>query len=304
MRGSRSMRDRAVLRTAVAVVAALVLPAGTAAAQSEIDTTIAVRSGARLSVQNYNGDVVVRGWNRSQIRISAEYDRGRPEIDVTGNAVTIRTRHRSGHDDVTMEISVPANTPVEINGMSVDVDVVDVCGDVNIGTLSGDINVRCATDAQVNSVSGDVALADIRGRVDANATSGSLEVTNVRGFASLHAVSGDISMSGMEGAQVEAETVSGEVDYSGRILENGHYRFSSHSGDVTVRVTGTLNASVETETFSGEMLSDWPIEIQGGTVISKNMSFRLGNGSARLRLSSFSGTINLRRASTSPSREE
>ena len=297
------MRDRAVLRTAVAAVAMLVVAAGSAAAQSTLDTTIAVRSGARLSVQNYNGDVVVRGWNRNQIRVNAEYDRGRPELDVTGSTVSIRTRHRSGHDDVTMEISVPVNTSVEINGMSVDVEVADVCGEVNVGTLSGDVTVRCATDVQVNSVSGDVSLADIRGRVDANATSGSLDVTNVRGFASLHAVSGDISMTEMQGSQVEAETVSGEVDYSGRILDNGSYRLSSHSGDVTLRVTGTLNASVETETFSGELLSDWPIEIQRGTVISKNMTFRLGTGSARLRLSSFSGTINLRRA-TSSSRED
>lgn len=300
------MKDRAVIRTAVAAVAAvtvLAVGAGAARAQSTLDTTIAVRSGARLSIQNYNGDVMVRGWNRQQIRISAEYDRGRPEIEVSGLDVRIRSVHRRGHDDVTFEISVPTGTQVDINGMSVDVDLVDTCGDVSVTTLSGDISVRCADDASINSTSGDVTLADIRGRAEVNATSGTIEARGVRGVAQLHAVSGDISMSEMQGSQLEAETVSGEVDFVGRILDNGRYRFASHSGDVTVRVSGTLNAAIETETFSGEMTSDWPIEIQGGTVITKSMSFRLGTGSARLRLSSFSGTISLRRATSSP-REE
>lgn len=297
------MRTRAATRTAVAAVAALFVGAGAARAQSTLDTTIAVRSGARLSVHNYNGEVTVRGWNRPQMRLTGEYDRGRPELEVTGSQVSLRTVNRRGHDDVTLEISVPQNTAVEINGMSVDVSIMDVCGDITVGTLSGDVDVRCATDAQINSVSGDVTVADVRGSLEVNATSGSIDVRGVRGNAALHAVSGDISLAGIDGNQIEAETVSGEVDYAGRILDNGRYRFASHSGDVTIRVTGTLNAAVETETFSGEFLSDWPIEIQGGTVINKNMSFRLGNGSARMRLASFSGTISLRRATGSP-REE
>jgi len=294
------MRDRAVLRTAAAVTA-LSLGASGLAAQSELDTTIAVRGGARLSIQNYNGEIVVRGWNRQQIRIAAEYDRGRPEIEVRANHVQVRTIHRRGHDDVAFEISVPEGTALDINGMSVDVDLVDVCGDVSVTTLSGDVNVRCAGDARINSTSGDVTLADLRGRAEVNATSGTIEVRGVRGLAMLHAVSGDISMSGVESGHIEAETVSGDVDYVGRIADNGRYRFASHSGDVTVRVSGTLNATVETETFSGEMVSDWPVQVEG--TIGKSLTFRLGTGSARINLSSFSGTISLRRATGTP-REE
>lgn len=290
------------MKAPVVLVAALLLGAAQAQAQSTLDTTISVRGGARLSVHNYNGDVTVRGWNRQQMRLTGEYDRGRPELEVTGSTVSLRTVNRRGHDDVTLEISVPQNTAVEINGMSVDVTVIDVCGDVTVGTLNGDVDVRCAADAQISSVSGDVTLADVRGDAEVSATSGSIEVRGVRGTAALHAVSGDITMSGMDGSQVEAETVSGEVDYAGRILDSGRYRFASHSGDVTVRVSGTLNAAVESETFSGELVSDWPFQVQG-TVNSKNMSFRLGTGSARLRLASFSGTISLRRATGSP-REE
>jgi DUF4097 and DUF4098 domain-containing protein YvlB len=298
------MRDRAALRTAVAAVAALTIGVPVARAQSTLDTTIAVRSGARLSVHNYNGEVTIRGWNRQQMRIAGEYDRGRPELEVTGLQVSLRTVHRRGNDDVTLQISVPNGTSVDINGMSVDVTVMDVCGDVTVGTLSGDVDVRCASEAQINSVSGDVTLSDIRGRAEVNATSGSIDLRGARGILSLHAVSGDISISGAEGSQIEAETVSGDVDYNGRIADGGRYRFASHSGDVGVHVVGTLNAEIETETFSGEFIPDpgWTITLQPGP-IGKNFSFRLGTGSARMRLASFSGTISLRRASSSP-REE
>jgi len=56
-------------------------------------------------------------------------------------------------------------------------------------------------------------------------------------------------------------------------------------------------------TFSGDFESDFPITIGPGPQSQREWEFRQGTGSARVRLESFSGTINLRRGS-GPPREE
>lgn len=296
-----------LLSHAVAAVATILLAApAPGRAQERLDTTLTVRTGARLSVSNVSGTVTVHAWNRSQVRIQADYERGaRVELDEGPSRVSVRTVARRGSSEVDYTITVPGGTAVDVNAVSSDVDVSGVCGEVNLTSVSGDVTVACARgDAQVQSVSGDVLVSDVRGSVDAGSTSGDVEVRGAQGGVSAHSVSGDITLAQIDGDDVGAETVSGEIDYAGRILDNGRYRFESHSGDVTVHLSGTVNATIDVSTFSGDLDSDFPLELIPGGRPSREWQFRLGNGGARLRLRSFSGTIYLRRGGAAPNREE
>jgi DUF4097 and DUF4098 domain-containing protein YvlB len=299
------MTEATLFARAVTLSLLLALGAAPALAQEELDTTLTVRRGARLSVSNLSGSVVVRGWNRNEIRVQAEPERGsRVEIDQGPSRVSVRTIHRRGSSDVDYTISVPSGTAVDVNAISADIDVDGVCGEVNLNSVSGDVSVSCtAGDAMIQSVSGDVMVSDARGGLDVGSTSGDVDVRGARGPVSAHSVSGDVTLTQVDGDDVGAETVSGEILYSGRILDNGRYRFESHSGDVTVRVAGTLNAIIEVSTFSGDLDTDVPMELLPGARPSREWQFRQGNGSARLRLRSFSGTIYLRHGSA-PNRED
>lgn len=294
--------------TMIGAVTAVILLAGASPlrAQDEetLDTTLTVRGTPRLSVSNYSGEVTVRQGRAGQIRVQAEYERARIEIDETASRVSVRTVTRRGRGEVAYTISVPQGTEIEISGLSTDVDISGVCGEANVNTVSGDLTVVCTTgNTQLQSVSGDVTLTDARGDADISATSGDILVRDVRGVVNAHSVSGDVDVSGVQGADVTAESVSGEIMYAGPIRDNGRYRFVSHSGEVTVRVSGTLNATVSMQTFSGSFESDFQTVLEPGTQISRNWRFRVGTGSARLELESFSGTIYLRRG-TSGQREE
>lgn len=285
------------VRTAVTAAALLLLGAGTLRAQRTIDTTMAVRANARFSLTNQQGTVTVRSWTRSQIRVVAESERGRVDINESGSGVSVRTSNRGGHGDVDFTVTVPRGTALELHGMSLDIEVDEVCGQVEVNTLSGDVTVDCVEGSiQVQTISGDISLANARGNVDINSTSGDVELHAVRGVVSVQSVSGDITLDAIESNDVTAEVVSGDVEYTGRLVDNGRYKFSAHSGDVTIHVPGTPNATFGIETFSGEFESDFQIQLQGGSRINgKNWEFRLGTGSARVQLSSFSGTITLRR---------
>ena len=183
-----------------------------------------------------------------------------------------------------------------------------MCGPVRLGSISGGVTLVCATgDVEVESVSGDVSATDIRdGHTEISSTSGDVQVRQVKGSLTARSVSGDVSLDRVDGDDVGVETVSGEIGFSGPIHDNGRYRFRSHSGDVTVRTDGDLNATVSVSTFSGDLESDWPITItpgRGGRMHGQDWEFTVGNGGARLTLESFSGTIYLRRGS-SPRRED
>ena len=298
------MYRASAVRSAVTAVTVLVLGAGTLRAQ-RLDTTLTLHGQPRLSVNNLSGTIVIRAWSRAQMRIEAEYDRAEVQISESGGRVTARTQTHRGDNDVDYTISVPRGTGVEVNAVSSDIRVSDTCGDVNLTTTSGDVEVNCIDgDAQIQSVSGDIQVSNVKSRhLDVQSTSGDVQVEGVKGGVGATSVSGDVSLSGIDGDEVSAETVSGDIEYDGRIADSGRYRFSAHSGDVTLHVPNPLNATVSIETFSGDFESDFNVTIQNGGRLGKNWEGRIGSGSARLNLSSFSGTIALRRGGGN-SREE
>lgn len=291
---------------AIVAVCALALGAGTLSAQS-LDTTISVRSGTRLSVSNIAGSITVRAGGRQRIRVQAQFDRARVQIDESPGQLSVRTLSRRGDAEVEYMFTVPAGTALDLNAVSSDVDVGGVCGAANVNSVSGSVALVCAAgDVTVQSVSGDVTVSDVRGPLDAGSVSGEVTVRGARGDVNAHTVSGEIMMAEIDGTDVSAETVSGEIFFSGRIADDGRYRFEAHSGDVTVRVAGNLNATIAVSTFSGDFESDFPIVLNPGRRPSREWEFTQGSGSARLRLRSFSGTIYLRRGAggAAPRREE
>jgi len=287
---------------ALAVVAAVLLP-GALAAQS-VDTTIAVRSGARFELHSVSGNIRIQSWSRPQMHVVAEADGVRVEVDASPSEVAVRTFPRHGEGDVDFTITVPVNTPLEIQAISSDIDVGGVCGEATLSSISGGVTLRCGNgDVQVESVSGDVQAGDIRGHLDVSSTSGDVAAEQVHGDVSARSVSGDVSLSHVDGNDVRAETVSGDIGFSGPVHDGGRYAFRSHSGDVTVRPDGDLSATVSVSTFSGDVESDWPMTINpGGPVGPRQWEFTIGAGSARLTMESFSGTIYLRRGGAAPRR--
>jgi len=276
-----------------------------AAAQATLDTTLAVRSGTRLELQNIAGSIEIRLTRRSEVRVHAEYDRARIEVDVSAGVVSVRTIPRRNGGEVTYTVEVPAGTELQVNGFSSDITVRGICGEAELHTLSGDILLECARgNVSVRSVSGEVTVSDARGRLEAGSTSGSVMVRDAQADVTAQSTSGDVTLDRIDGRDVSGETISGEVTYRGTIADGGRYRFQSHSGDVTVQPAGRdLNASVSVSTFSGDLESDYPVTLtQTGRIRPREFEFTIGRGSARLTLASFSGTIYLRR--TAPGRED
>jgi hypothetical protein len=267
------------------------------AAVQQTDTVIAVQPGARLDIEAFGGEVVVRTWSRNEMRIEADHSsRTRLGISHSQSAVRLRPRSSRGVANVDYEITVPAGTDVEVNGTFLGARMEGELGEVRVETVHGDIAISGASDfVYLYSVQGNVELSDTEGDANIHSVNGSLRMSNVTGRVTADATNGRIILEGIQSSSVEATTVNGSIRYGGTIENSGRYKLSTHSGNVTLSAAQDINATVSVSTFSGHFDAGFPITLTGTTTEGRRFSFTVGDGSARIDLESFSGDIRIER---------
>lgn len=261
----------------------------------ELDTMFEVNPSAVLGVRNHAGEIIIRTWDRNQMRVQASYSSDdRVKVFTSESSVKIRSETRHGHPDVVdYEITIPRTMGVDLWGFSTDVSVDGVQNDVRIETMSGDIEIReCAGTLAARSVEGDIRLIATSGNLEINGVEGDVTVVEFQGELHAESIDGDIALDNIRSANVEAKTVDGNVDYQGSISDDGRYRLTTHDGNVVVAIPANSNVTVSVATFDGEFEAEFPIRLDRAEGRRK-FSFTLGNGSARLELHSFDGDIRL-----------
>lgn len=251
--------------TALAAAAALTL-ALTGAAVADVEKTetyeFEVEKGARISLENVNGDISIRGGSRDRVQVVARKKAGsqdyldglKIEIEADARLVRIETRHpRSeggwfnwGEDKsgrVSFELEVPA--------------------DVNLDVIS--------------TVNGEISISGVSGAVEVETVNGSLELEGLRGNARLETVNGSVEARFDrvgEGQRIDAETVNGRIEL--HLPE-----------DTSARVTAeTLNGGIDAEDFG--------LETEKGFV-GRDCNGEIGSGSAHISLDTVNGAIRLRK---------
>jgi DUF4097 and DUF4098 domain-containing protein YvlB len=266
----------------------------------DTDTTVSVRAGSRLNLDNFDGAVSVTTWSRSAVRVQATHDDDtRVDVDVRGGSVDIRGRSRYGPPEVEYRLTVPADMLLEISTHSGDITVEGSRAEVALQTVEGKISVTGGADrVSISSVEGDVDLTGASGRINISAVDGGVTVRNTRGDLQINAVDGAVRLDNVDASNLEASTVDGAIDFTGTIQNTGRYRLSSHDGNVTVTVP-SIDASISVSTYEGDFDSDWPVTISS-TRSRQRLDFVLGKGSARVELESFDGNVRLLKSGRRP----
>lgn len=259
------------------------------------DTTFAVRSGQRLSVDDFGGSITVTAWNQDRIRISAPSSSDPFTVDGGSINVRVNSQGDGGPGESELTIQVPTWMELELSGNEVDITTRGVRAAISASTVQGSVNIDGGEGTvEANSVEGDVVIANVRGRVNVNTTEGTATISNISGTElDIETVDGDIEMTNITVPNIDANTVDGNIRWSGTLAAGGTYRFTTHDGDVNLAISGEPDATVSVETFDGSLESDWPVQLHGTN--QRRMQFTLGSGRARLELSSFDGTISLKR---------
>jgi len=109
-----------------------------------------------------------------------------------------------------------------------------------------------------------------------------------------------MSLTGI-GDDVEANTTSGDVSYSGKMRAGGRYRMKSTSGQVHMIIPADSPGFTATlSSYSGEIETDFPLNIESPLQrgpINRRIIGRYGDGQAQIVLDSFSQGVKLGKAS-------
>ena len=278
------------------MLALLGVVAGLTLAQ-QTDTTVAVQQGARLEVENFGGEIVVRAWNQNRVRVRASHS-SRDVIDVSVSTSVVSVEAESRHGPahlVEYEISVPTWMAVELSGVSTDMVVEGTAAAVHVETVEGEVKLTGgAGEIDLSSVEGNVTASGVRGRLSINSVDGDVHVTDVQGDITIESVDGDIVIGNVQSAMVDVNTVDGDILYQGTIRDNGRYALTTHDGTVIMSIPEGTNATITVASFEGEFDASFPLQLQNVSP-KRRFSFTLGSGGARVELETFDGEILLRR---------
>src|SRR4029077_2473116 len=260
----------------------------------QTDTTIPVRAGARLEVSNFGGEIAVKTWSKSAVRVQASHSgRDRISIDATDQYVRVKSEGRRGASQmVDYDITVPASMALTLSGVYTDISVDGSQGEVAAETVEGAVKVSGgAGNVPLKSVQGEVTLENARGRIALNSVNEAITATAISGDLSVETVNGDITLTQIESASTDATTVNGDITYDGTIKDGGRYRFSTHDGDLRVSVPEKAGVSLSVSTLNGAFSSCFPVQLQRKT--KHRFDFTIGSGSAPIELESFNWDIRL-----------
>ena len=264
------------------------------------DTTFAVRQGQRLEVDNFSGSITVTAWPNDRVRISAPSTSDAFSVDVGSITVHVNTRaeRHGGPGDSELTIQVPVWMELEMSGNEVDIETRGTGADVKANTVQGHVTIDGGEGSiEATSVEGDLTISNVKGRVDLSTVEGAVDLRNISGSElEIETVAGDIGMVNVSSTNISASSVDGDISWGGTLAPTGTYRFSTHDGDLRLGLVGDPDATVSVETFDGSLESDWPVTLRGTN--QHKITFTLGSGRARVELSSFDGTISLKRGSS------
>jgi DUF4097 and DUF4098 domain-containing protein YvlB len=287
----------------VLLAASLTLLLVQAAAAESVDRKLDAPGDAIVTIQNTAGSLDIRGWSRNEVEVKGELGRDVEELVFERNGKDIRIevrapRKNNNRISSDLEIRVPEGSSVNVSGVSTDIDMADVRGDIRLSVVSGDVTVRgFESDIEVETVSGDVDAEGRGQESDArfNTVSGDIDVQNISGAVSMTSVSGDLAV--IDGAFERAKfnTTSGDIVYHSGLGGNGRLDIDTVNGDLDIRFRGDISARFDIETFNGDIRNCFgpePVRTSRYTP-GRELSFTEGGGASRVTIKTLNGDVTL-----------
>jgi DUF4097 and DUF4098 domain-containing protein YvlB len=254
----------------IVLIALIVMGCGGSASATfrsqAIDTfekTVPFAPGGHLLLENENGGIDVRSWDKEEVQIYARIKveaSDREEAEALLKEVQIRVETQGDR------IAIYTEKPREFFGRN------------RNAAVSYELVVPEKISLDLRTVNGGVRVDTITGEVLVSTTNGGIEVDRISGAVEAHTTNG--------GIDVDLMAYNGASD-----LE-----FRTTNGTITVTLPKDVKGTLEAETTNGHIEVDFPVTIQG-RFSKKSIQGELnGGGPALIRLRTTNGSIHLREA--------
>jgi hypothetical protein len=260
-------------KTIIPTLALLVLTVWPAAAERIVVPVADPTQPVTLEASVPNADITVEAWDGNEVIV--EYDAA-PES--AGEIEEVDGRYRIPNSSSRFSAEAEGN-------------VVEISSGWAQGGVRLRLQVPVRTNLEINSVHSD-----------------GIRVFGVEGHHELRAVNGPVEATDIAGSLV-AGGQNGPVTVSFRRLDDSRpSSFVSWNGTITVTLPADAGADVRVQAMNGEILSDFPVEMQPTETEtetedgqfsyrhSRNVRFLINGGGPELQFKSFNGDVELRAA--------
>jgi DUF4097 and DUF4098 domain-containing protein YvlB len=245
-----------------------------------------------VTIHNSNGRIQVKSWNKAEVMVVADHATANVEVESeqVDSRIEIGTRvlnasARSADLQADYVVTVPEETELEVRTDSGSITVASVHGNLTFDTLAADVN-----------------LSDVGGAVMVTTADGSIVCSRCDGASfKAETVGGNVQLLQPVMDKITVHTTAGSIFFDGDFLRHGIYILKSDTGNTEVRYGAASSFDLKATSLHGSVISqatflpdkhgkkDNPSRIPG----SKSLFGTIGKGTARVELSSFSGTIKI-----------
>jgi lia operon protein LiaG len=245
-----------------------------------------------------------------------EHDRGRHADRRSNDGRRVTISSGSGLDArADLLIRVPRGREAAVHLAVGSVAVANVDGELTVDASAAPVTATGSKGSlRIDVGSGEVRVSQAEGEVTVSTGSGGVDVSRYHGPSlSINTGSGTVTGTELESDDVSIETGSGEIRLTAvsapRLsLETGsggiaaelrrdvsELQAQTGSGDIAIRAPASLGAAVEIETSSGDIETDFPLQVtrQG----RDHMTGTIGDGQGTIAIETGSGQIRLLRGS-------
>jgi len=244
--------------------------------EEKFEKTVALAKDGKVYLSNIAGDIDVKTWDRGEVKIDAlkvskhssmdkakEYA-GLVKIEVTeeGGTLSIMTKYpKNGPKNMSVSVDfnlmIPAGATADINSVSGDLTLANIGGAAKAETVSGDVTLEKIGGAlKGKTVSGNVTVMGAAKGAYCKSVSGDVKVDDVNGDAELYTVSGTIEAGSVKGS-ITAENTSGDVKLID-VTDAKVIKAKTLSGDVDYVGVIYSDGSYNFKSHSGDVLLTVP----------------------------------------------
>ncbi len=273
-------------------------------AQKKVERRLPLGMEAAFRIVNMVGSVTVHGWDKDTVLVRAVV----PELDkllmggtYTGAKVFIDNADERNPKPTRLEVWLPARARLWIKTATANIDVTGVNGQLDLYVVSGTIDVNGnPRELNAEAIDGDIHVTGSPAWLRAKSASGAITLRGSSDDAAFSTVSGAIRIDGGNFERTKAETVTGDITFTGMLDRSGTFDFDTHSGSIDIAIPEKISADVSVVTISGNITNNLSKArpASGRFGHGTELNVEVGNGGAKVSVRTFKGPVTLRRPAT------
>src|SRR5215216_3478179 len=233
--------------------------------REEFHQTYPLSPNGRVSLENINGGVQIKVWDRGAVQVDAikrayrkdRLDEAKIEVNATEENIRIKTEYPE--DNQTFRSGEGRyNNPA----------IVDY-------TLTVP---RKAVLESIELINGSIDIDGVEGNVKASSINGKVVAKGLAGEAKLSTINGPL------------QATFTQLD------ESKPLSLGSVNGSVTLIIPSNANASIRADTVHGGISTDFGLTVKHGEYVGHSMDGQIGTGGPRIKLNNVNGGIRVTHA--------